>query len=113
MSANRAKRKGSRVENEVIRLHLECGLVAAHITRQAARGGLAPPTLQDAQGDLIVLGVLCAEVKARKDGQGFKTLANWLGENDLIFLKQNYREPLVVMPWKTYALLAGGRHHEG
>ena len=45
---------------------------------------------------------LVAECKARKNGSGFTTLENWLGEYDLLFLKRNNREPMVVVPWRVW-----------
>lgn len=45
---------------------------------------------------------LLAEVKARKNGAGFKTLEGWLGSNDLLFLKRDNQEPIVVMEWETF-----------
>ena len=48
---------------------------------------------------MLIQGALIAEVKARKDGEGFKTLEGWLGENDMLLLKRNNAEPLAVMPW--------------
>ncbi len=46
-----------------------------------------------------------AEVKARKNGAGFATLDRWLGEFDVLFLRRNGVDPLVVMPWRTWARL--------
>jgi hypothetical protein len=48
---------------------------------------------------------LVAEVKGRKSGGGFVQIERWLGEYCLLFLKRNHAEPLVVMPWRTYAEL--------
>jgi hypothetical protein len=45
--------------------------------------------------------LLTGEVKARKNGEGFKVLEGWLGENDLLLLKRNRQDPMAVMPWRT------------
>ena len=50
---------------------------------------------------------MVAEVKARKSGDGFKTLERWLGSNDMLFLKRNRAEPLIVMPWATLRRVLG------
>jgi hypothetical protein len=38
-----------------------------------------------------------AEVKTRKNGQGFQTLESWLGDNDLLFLRLERAKPVGVM----------------
>jgi hypothetical protein len=48
---------------------------------------------------------LVAEVKARKNGSGFTQLKKWLGEYQVLFLRQNRADPLVVLPWSTWAAL--------
>ncbi len=50
-------------------------------------------------------GALVGEVKARARGQGFKTLEAWLGENDLLFLIADRREPIVTMHWRVWVLI--------
>ena len=45
---------------------------------------------------------LVAEVKARKDGQGFAQLERWLESYDLLFLRRNHADPLVAMPWRIW-----------
>ena len=50
---------------------------------------------------------LVGEVKARKDGAGFAVLERWLGDNDLIFLRRDRAEPMVVLPSSTWARLVG------
>jgi hypothetical protein len=46
-----------------------------------------------------------AEVKARKNGNGFTTLETWLADEDCLFLKRNNADPLVVMPWRVWRSL--------
>ena len=48
---------------------------------------------------------LCGEVKARAAGQGFKTIENWLADNDILFLVRDRQEPMVVLPWNTWRRL--------
>ena len=48
---------------------------------------------------------LVAEVKARKDGEGFAQLEKWLAEFDVLFLRRNHSTPLVVLPWRVWAAI--------
>jgi hypothetical protein len=48
---------------------------------------------------------LVAEMKARKNGSGFTQLEGWLGDYDVLFLRRNNAEPMVVLPWRTWAML--------
>jgi len=50
---------------------------------------------------------IVGEVKSRKDGAGFATLERWLGEFDVLFLRRNHADPLVVLPWRIWARLVG------
>jgi hypothetical protein len=44
-------------------------------------------------------------VKARKHGSGFIQLEDWLGEFDVLFLRKDGANPLVLLPWHTWARL--------
>ena len=93
----KSKRKGYRIERELVQLHKAAGIDAHRVPLSGAVGG-------SYSGDLIV-GEYRAEVKARGNGGGFVTLERWLGDNDLLFLKRDRAEPLVVMPWAVYVRL--------
>jgi Holliday junction resolvase len=102
------RRKGGRIEREIVNAHLALGI---HAERYPYSGG----TLFRGSGhdvDVYVNGKdkppLVSEVKARKNGAGFTVLEQWLGNSDVLFLKRNNTEPLVVVPWRVYeALLLG------
>ena len=47
------------------------------------------------------------EVKARKEGKGFTLLNRWLGDNDMLIVKEDRQEPMVVLPWSTYKKFIG------
>jgi hypothetical protein len=77
-----------------------------HIGRRALRdGGL----VRGHDLDLYIFGKdeapLVAEVKARKNGGGFVQLERWLGEFDLLALRRNNADPLIVLPWRVWAQL--------
>ena len=94
--------KGARRERELVNKHLAAGIKServplsggAHYQNQGhdidvyARGPEAAP--------------LVAEVKARGNGSGFKTITDWLGENDALFLMADRSEPLAVVPWRIW-----------
>ena len=96
-----AKRKGSRVERQIVKLHREAGVKAKRVPLSGAAEGF--------KGDIIVdLGMeenLIGEIKARRAASGFKTIDKWLGDNDLLFLKRDQRKPAVYMSWDTYEKL--------
>ena len=47
---------------------------------------------------------------SRKNGAGFTQLERWLGEYDLLVLRRNHADPMIVLPWRTWtALLMRGR----
>ena len=105
----RSRAKGDRVEREIVQRHKAIHIFAERVplsgaTRYQGNGG---------DVDIYVNGrdeaPLVSEVKSRKDGSGFKSLERWLGENDLIFLRRNGADPLVVLPWSTWARLLGQR----
>jgi Holliday junction resolvase len=96
MPGSRSRRKGRRAELEIVHLHEAAGIPCRR--RQAAGEPRGPD-----DPDLLVADVLYAEVKARKGGKGFALLERWLGDGDLLFLRRDRGEPLVVMPWPLYA----------
>ncbi len=69
------------------------------------------------RGDVQVLpdseNPFICEVKARANGEGFKTIEGWLGENDMLFLRRDRQAPLVVLPWDVYAKLMKSFASEG
>jgi Holliday junction resolvase len=91
------KIKGSRVEREIVHLHKDNNIDAKRVPLSGAVEGY--------KGDIIVSlpnKELVAEVKARKNGNGFTTIEKWLGDNDILFLKRNNKESLVVLPFNVY-----------
>lgn len=108
MTGGRASRnKGNRVELELVHRHIEIGIHAERYPLSGAsrfRGSGHDLDVYPYGRD--VAPIIC-EVKARKTGEGFTTLENWLGEYDVLFLKRNNAEPMVVLPWRTWAQLLG------
>ena len=135
MSGRSAKRKGSRVEREIVKLLNDDGIDAHKQPLSGALDGwkgdikivLYDPKCPVCEGtgnetSIIEQGSsrrllgyaqecsacpqkLIAEVKARANGQGFSTLEKWLGANDLLFLKRDRTEPMVAMNYGTFRFL--------
>ena len=96
--------KGGRAEREVVRRHKELGVHAERVPLSGAAGG-------SFSGNVVLYpfgteeGPLVTEVKARRRAAGFKVIEAWLGENDALFLRRDRADPLVVLPWRTWARL--------
>jgi hypothetical protein len=97
--------KGQRRERQIVALHVDLGIHAERVPLSGAS------RYQGNGADLDVYPFsrdgppLCGEVKARRNGAGFKTLEKWLGDNDMLFLVRDRQEPMVVLPWGTWERL--------
>jgi hypothetical protein len=105
VSGARHRRKGDRVERELVEWHRALGV-------HAERYPLSGASRFRGSGhdlDLYIYGreeaPAVAEVKARGSGGGFTTLERWLGEFDLLVLRRDRADPLVLLPWRTWAAL--------
>lgn len=102
-----SRQKGNRAERAVVKFLQSHGFAAERVPLSGSAGG-------SYLGDITVplLGVdRCIEVKARADG--FKELYRWLEARDLLVVKADRREPLVILPlWLAAEVAAkaeGGR----
>ena len=97
--------KGQRRERQIVALHIALGIHAERVPLSGAS------RYQGNSGDVDIYpwgrdaAPLCCEVKARRGGEGFKTLEKWLGENDVLFLMRDRQDPMVVVPWRVWQLL--------
>lgn len=93
----KSKLKGTRIENAIVTLHQKAGIRCRRVPLSGSLG-------DGFRGDLNIGPSLefLGEVKSRKAGEGFATIARWLDDNDFLFLHQNYKKPLVVLTWETY-----------
>jgi len=97
------RRKGDRIEREIVDRHKALGT-------HAERYPLSGASRFRGSGhdiDLYLFGrdeaPAVAEVKGRKSGAGFATLERWLAEYDCLFLRRNNADPLVIVPWRMWA----------
>jgi|TARA_R100001198_G_C5169733_1_gene171134 hypothetical protein len=100
LTAKGRRQKGLRVEREIVALHTAMGVNAERVPLSGSAGG-------SYTGDVIVDNQYKVEVKSRNEGQGFALIQRWLADNDMLMIKEDRKEPLVVLPWKTYKKLIG------
>jgi hypothetical protein len=101
----RHRRKGNRVERELVELHKASGVHAERYPLSGAsrfRGSGHDLDLYPFGRDQAPL---VAECKARKSGGGFVQLEKWLGEYDALFLRRDHSFPMVVLPWRVWIAL--------
>jgi Holliday junction resolvase len=105
VSGAKHRRKGDQIEREIVERHKALGI-------HAERYPLSGASRFRGSGhdvDVYALGKeeapLVAEVKARKDGGGFIQLERWLGEFDLLVLRKDRTDPMILLPWRTWAAL--------
>ncbi len=99
------RRKGDRIEREIVDLHQRIGVHAERVPLS----GAAHYKNQSHDIDVMAFGrdevPLCCEVKSRQNGAGFATIARWLADNDALFLRENNAAPIVVLPFRIWELL--------
>ena len=105
--------KGARIEREMVRLLNEIpGVEAERVPLSGAAGGSYSGDISMRIAQLDVDGVveigMTAEAKGRANGDGFVTLEKWLGKNDMLILKRDRQEPMVVLPWVSWEKIVGG-----
>ena len=101
----RSRQKGDRAERALVRYLRDRGFAAERVPLSGSAGG-------SYCGDLNVslLGIeRVAEVKVR--GNGFRELYAWLDGRDLLVVKVDRREPLVVLPLRLAAEIAAAAEH--
>jgi Archaeal holliday junction resolvase (hjc) len=101
----KSRDKGNRAERAIVKFLQDRGFAAERVPLSGSAGG-------SYLGDVTipVLGIdRCAEVKCRADG--FRELYKWLEARDLLIVRADRKDPLVVLPLKLAAEIvarAGG-----
>ena len=105
MSGARHRQKGDRIERELVDRHKAMGI---HAERYPLSGA---SRFRGSGHDLDIYAFgreqapIVGESKARKNGAGFVQLETWLGEYDVLFLRRNNADPMVLLPWRVWATL--------
>jgi hypothetical protein len=105
MSGARHRRVGNACEREVVDRHRDLGI---HAERYPLSGA---SRFRGSGHDIDVYAFgrdeapLVAEVKKRRGGAGFTQLERWLGDYDLLVLRRNHADPMIVLPWRVWARL--------
>ena len=88
--SSKSKQKGYRTEYNLVKRFQVAGIDAK---RQALSGALPdhPHDIKIKNPDMIV------EVKARKNGAGFKTLKRWMGSADALIMHEDHEESMVAI----------------
>jgi len=85
---NKSRRKGNRVELELLHLLQDSGIAATKHSRAWTPGhDLNLPLLK-----------ILRRVEIKCQANGFRTLYKWLVDKDILFVRADRSKPLVVMP---------------
>ena len=99
----RSRDKGARVERKIVHLHKEAG---THAERVPLSGAMKFRNTASTDVDVYANGETHApwvtEVKARAAAAGWKSVVAWLGDADALFLVEDRKSPLVVLPWARW-----------
>jgi hypothetical protein len=97
----RSRDKGNRTERAIVAFLQNSGFAAERVPLSGSVGGKYV-------GDVTIplLGRdMCAEVKVR--AHGFGQLYAWLNGREILIVRQDRREPLVILPLRLAAEIAG------
>ncbi|MGL4686625.1 MAG: putative PDDEXK endonuclease [Commensalibacter sp.] len=98
--------KGARREREIVHKCIAEGIYAERVPLS---GASVFRNTHSTDVDVYARGKhespLVTEVKARANGEGFKTIKRWLGDADALFLVADREEPLVLLPFKVFTSL--------
>jgi Holliday junction resolvase len=114
MGGKMSRSKGARVEREMVNRLRAAGIYAERVPLSGAAGGsfsgdVVIPIDPDTMRAIGIGQELRAEVKSRSNGEGFTQLEKWKGTNDILFLKRDRTEPMVVMDYALFVSLIGAR----
>lgn len=106
--------KGMRHERAIVR---KCMAEDIYAERVPLSGAANFRNTRSTDVDVYAFGrhepPLVTEVKARGNGSGFKTIGRWLGDADALFLSEDRKEPLVVLPFNIFTKLCNAVQKPG
>ena len=105
-----SRRKGIKVEREIVNLHRGLGIAAERVPLSGATGYNDNPEDVDIYPWGTEEAPLCCQVKAMNGPRGTKGIIDALADADALFLRYDaengkVRPPLVVLPWNTWEKL--------
>jgi hypothetical protein len=101
----KSRRKGTRVELEMVRHLEEAGFAAERVPLSGAHGGRFNGDIS-----LPLMGRdLRVEIKAR--ATGFRSLYSWLSGSDIVILRADRQPALVVTPIDLWTAIAVAAEH--
>jgi hypothetical protein len=96
--------KGARFERDIVNRHRDLGVLAKRVP-----GSGAHEYTHDADVDIYPFGedagAWIGECKV--GAQVPKSVGQWLGENDMLFMRRDREQPVVVLPWARWCDLLG------
>lgn len=103
--------KGARKERAMIEKLEKIGIKAMRTANSGAAHTISKDRALSAtyRGDLFCKledWVFSSEVKARADDSGWKCVKEWLANADMLFICEDRKEPLVVMPFHILSILS-------
>jgi Holliday junction resolvase len=108
MKGGRASRdKGNRAERAIVRFLQDRGFAAERVPLSGAAGGsyLGDVTVPVLNVDRVV------EVKCRSNG--FRELYKWLEQRDMLIVRADRKEPLIILSLKLAAEIAAKAEDTG
>jgi hypothetical protein len=96
MSGRRSRDKGARAERAIVRLLQGQGIRARKVSAMYKRG-------EDLR---VIVGDIDRSVEVKCRAAGFRQLYDWLKQRDLLIVKADRQEPLVVLRMSLAAEIA-------
>ena len=101
MGGKASRDKGNRVEREIVKWLSDAGIPSKRQVGSGAHSRFDPRLENDIRvglrPDPHAKSLFIAEAKGRKPSQvRWRTIEKWLGDNDLLFLREDRKAPLVV-----------------
>lgn len=104
MSGKKSHRVGYALEKRVVDKHDHIGIFAERIRQGGLRNNHAD---SDTDVEIYPYGrfdgrLIQIQCKKKKSGDGFKSIYQWLGENEFLVVQQTGKQPLYCMKEETY-----------
>lgn len=101
MSGRASRSKGARMEASTVSILQGMGIKAQRVPLSGAAGGMFG-------GDVLAeIGGKTLRCECKVRGTGFGPIYAWLEGNDLLVIKRDRCEPLVVFPLKRFLEMTG------